>query len=254
MSLNIIINTLPPGGLEGTSSAFVLPGDLSAFPLDPYGRRVITTSQTFGQLDLRALYGRTPIYLQFLTIAATPGSGVTGYVVQQLYANASQVIPLVLPGNAPEQAFVPNIYLNENARLGIAPQGVITPVQAQLVLTIQPITQRDRSRLACCYNGSPAVPFAPEQPPEVLSISPENVLETDPPGQATISGNNFQPGDEVVLVFGVFVTPLPTTFGDSNTLLADYDPGTLPPNFYNVQVRRAGVLYPSTTNFAVQGV
>jgi hypothetical protein len=254
MSLNIIINTLPPGGLQ-VNGTFVVPGDLSGFPLDPYGRRVITTAQAFGRLDLRALYGRTPIYLQFLTIAAAPGSGVTGYQPIQAYANAQQIIPLVLPGSAPEQAFVPNIYLDENAILAVAPQGVVTPVQAQLVLTIQPITQRDRSRLQCCYNGSPAVPVAPaELPPEVLGISPETVQVTDPPGQALINGANFLPGDEVVLVFGVFVTPLPTTFGDSGTLFADYDPGTIAPNIYNVQVRRAGVLYPSAINFAVQGV
>jgi hypothetical protein len=256
MSLNIIINTLPPGGLTVPGgSTLVLPGDLSALPIDPYGRRVLTTAQLFNKIDLRALYGRTPIYLQFLTIAAAPGSGVTGYSVQQLYTNAGQVIPLVLPGSAPEQAFVPNIYLDENAILGVVPQGTLNPVQAQLVLTIQPITQRDRSRLQCCYNGSPAIGTGDQQPPpEVLTISPNTVQTTDPSGVAIVSGNNFLPGDEVVLEFLGVPTPLSTVFGDSSTLAADYDPATLAANLYNVQVRRAGVLYPSTTNFLVQAV
>jgi len=122
------------------------------------------------------------------------------------------------------------------------------------VLTIQPITQQARSRLQCCYNGSPAVPVTPELPPELLTIAPDTVQTTDPPGFAIVSGVNFQPGDEVVLQFGLFVVPLVTTYVDASHVNVDYDPATITPNLYTLTLRRAGVNYPSTVTFAVQAV
>lgn len=254
MSLNIIINTLPPGGLQAGGPTFVVPGDLSSFALDPYGRRVITTAQTFGRLDLRALYGRTPVYLQFLTVAAAPTSGVTGYQVAELYTNAQQVIPLVLPGTEIEAAFISNIYLDENAILAVVPQGVATPVQAQLVLTIQPITQRDRSRLQCCYNGSPAVPVTPaELPPEITNMVPDSAIEGGPI-VALAAGLNFQPGDVVEFERLGVVTPLTTTFIDPTTLDTLLDPNPLVAGTYNVRVNRGGSIFPQSVTFTVLSV
>jgi hypothetical protein len=254
MSLNILINTLPPGGLQPPpGGTLVVPGDLSGFPLDPYGRRVITTAQTFNRLDLRQLYGRTPIYLQFLSIATPTGSGVTGFTVAQQYANAEQPVPLVLPGLTPEQAFVPNIYLDENALLSVVPQGVLTPVLAQLVLSIQPITPRDRSRLQCCYNGSPAIGPGQSLPdPVVDSILPASGTQGSPI-TALVSGQNFLPGDEIVLTL-LGSEPMATVFVDPSTLDVTLDPNPLTAGVYTVQVRRAGILFPSTVTFTVQGV
>ncbi len=256
MTTSILINAQAPGGYQPGAGVLVV--DPSQAVPGPGGRPVLTVGQAFDQLDLSLLVPRGATYAQAITIATSSTTGPALPFGLDVIDVGGQIdpVPTPAPGDGPNEQAWFNVYVAELGQLRFTNADTFaTPEPCVVTIDAYAITADSRSRIQCCYNGLPAlIPFVPEPPPVIDSISPTSVQVTDPAGVAIVSGANFQPGDEVLLTFGLFVVPLATTFVGPDTVNAAYDPVGLTPNVYTLTLRRGGVSYPSAVTFTVQAV
>ncbi len=255
MTTAILINAQAPGGYQPGAGVLVV--DPSQAVPGPGGRPVLTVGQAFDQLDLSLLIPRGATYAQAITIATSTVTGPALPFALEVIDVGGQIdpVPTPLPGNGPTEMAWVNVYVAELGQLRFTnPATFATPEPCVVTFDAYAITADSRSRIQCCYNGSPAlIPAVPMPPPVIESISPTSVVQSDPAGNALVAGVNFQPGDEVFLFVGLFFQALVTTFTDPNTLSVAYDPAILPVNVYTLTLRRGGVFYPSTVTFTVAG-
>jgi hypothetical protein len=254
MTTAILINVQAPGGYQPGAGVLVV--DPSQAVPGPGGRLVLTVGQAFEQLDLSLLVPRGATYAQAITIATDSSPGPAFMFGLEVIDVGGQIdlVPTPAPGDGLNEQGWFNVYVAEGGALRFTNADTFaTPAPCVVTIDAYAITADSRSRIQCCYNGSPAlIPLVPEPPPAIDAISPSTVQVTDPAGVAIVSGSNFQPGDEVLLMFGLFVVPLVTTFVGPDTVNVDYDPATITPNIYTLTLRRSGVSYFSAVTFTVQ--
>jgi hypothetical protein len=217
---------------------------------------VLTVGDVFDTLDLSLLLPRGASYLQAVTIAT---SSVTGpalpFALEAIDAGGQiDPVPTLAPGDGPNEGGWFNVYLAELAQLRFVNADTFaTPEPCVVTLDAYAITPASRSRIQCCYNGSPALGFTPPgEPPEVITITPATVTAGDPIA-SIVTGANFAPGDVIELELLGFATSLVTVFVDSSTLDVSLL-GGVAEGVYNVRINRGGVIFTSSVTFTALGV
>ena len=250
MTTALLINVQAPGGYQPGGGVLVV--DPSQAVPGPGGRPVLTVGDVFDTLDLAALLPRGASYLQAITIATNSTSGPTLPFALEVIDVGGQIdpVPTVAPGDGPNEQAWFNVYVPELAQVRITNADTFATAEPCVVtIDAYAITAESRSRIQCCYNGSPALGFTPPgQPPEVITITP-NSVSTGESIASIVTGSNFAPGDVIELDLLGAVTQLVTVFVNESTLDVTLPAPSIPPGVYIVQINRGGVIFTSSVTF-----
>ena len=251
MTTAILINAQAPGGYQPGAGVLVV--DPSQAVPGPGGRPVLTVGQAFDQLNLSLLVPRGATYAQAITIATSSATGPALPFGLEVIDVGGQIdpVPTPAPGDGPNEQAWFNVYVAELAQLRITNADTFaTPEPCVVTIDAYAITPASRSRIQCCYNGSPAIGFAPPTAPTLTAFLPGTAVAGSPI-VALANGANFQPGDVVELERLGVVTPIATTFVETDTLNILLDPNPLAVGTYTGRINRGGLIFTSSVTFAI---
>lgn len=252
MTTSILINAQAPGGYQPGAGVLVV-DPAQAVP-GPGGRLVLTVGQAFDQLDLSLLVPRGATYAQAITIATLSSTGPALPFGLEVIDVGGQIdpVPTPAPGDGPNEQGWFNVYVAELAALRFTNADTFAaPEPCVVTIDAYAITPASRSRIQCCYNGSPALGFTPPSTPPTLTAFVPDSAAVGSPIVALANGANFQPGDVVELERLGVVTPIATTFVDPATLDMLLDPNPLAVGTYTGRINRGGVIFTSSVTFAI---